>query len=216
MRKSIIGLVLLLMVAVPVFADEVYTFQKQGYGFIEDNSVGSLAGGVGLFEPNQTLNPPFDFDYVGYEVTWVIMDMEITNFIDAGVYHFIDFAGGTIGVYEDASFNLDYGTVPADGIATGTDGTLALSGGITTGSMVFNAMDGTGTFSAGCVFTGGTRFGELPGGTPMQEWMIFDGLTTDEITEVPGGYHTRWAGRIYTTDTVATEKTSMSSVRALY
>lgn len=216
MRKSIIGLVLLLMVAVPVSGDEIYTFQKQGYGFIEGTNVGDLAGAVGLFEPNQTLNPPIVFDYVGFEVTWVITGMEITNFIDAGMFNFYDFAGGTIGVYEDGTFNLDYGTDPATGIATGSDGAQALVGYITTGTLVYNTMDETGNFTANCVFTGGDRYGELPGGTPMQEWLIFDGVSADETTNVPAGYHTRWAGRIYATDTVATEKNSMSRIRALY
>lgn len=211
MRKLFIGLLLLLMVAVPASADEVFNFLKQGYGFIE----GNLAGGVGLFEPIQPENPPFDFDYATMEVTWVITDMEVVSFSEFGFFQSYEFSGGVIGVYEDPDFDLDYGTAPATGIATGSDGTAALTGVLSTGSMIFNTFTEVGSFSALCMFTGGTRLVEL-GNLAMQEWQIFNGISSDASTNVPPGYHTRWAGRIYTTDTVPTEETSLSRIRALY
>jgi hypothetical protein len=215
MRKSIIVLLLLLMVVVPASADEFYNFLKQGYGFIEGTETGDLAGGVGLLEPLQTQNPPFDFDYDNFEVTWVIEGMAVESYSEMGTFQSFSFAGGTIGIYEDADFDLDYGVDTATGIATGSDGVAALTGTISTGSIFYNTFTEVGTFLGICMFDGGSRLVEL-GDLANQEWEIFDGISGDASTNVPPGYHTRWSGRITTTETVATEGSSLSRIRALY
>jgi len=215
MRKAIIGVALLLLMAVPASADTIYNFLKQGYGYLEGNTPGDMAGGVGLFEPIQPENPPFAFDYVGYEVTWVITDMVLASYSQVSIFENYQFAGGNIGVYEDADFDLDYGGSPATGIATGSDGTAALTGSISSAIILFNTLTDTGTINGYCTFTGGSRLAEL-GDLAMLEWQIFDGISANAGVDVPPGYHTRWAGRIFTTDTVATESSSLSRIRALY
>ncbi len=215
MRKSIIVLLLLLMVVVPASADEFNNFLTQGYGFIEGNNPGDLAGVVGLLEPLQTQNPPFDFDFGNFEVTWVITGMAVETYSEMGSFQSFTFTGGSIGLYEDADFDLDYGADPATGIATGSDGTAALTGTLSTGSIFYNSFTEVGTFLGVCMFDGGSRLAEL-GELANQEWEVFNGISADDAVNVPAGYHTRWAGRITTTDTVATESSSMSSIRALY
>lgn len=215
MRKAIIGVALLLLMAVPASADTIYNFLKQGYGYLEGNTPGDMAGGVGLFEPLQPENPPFAFDYVGFEVTWVITDMVLTSYSQVSIFENYQFAGGSIGVYEDADFDLDYGASPATGIATGSDGTAALTGSVSSAVILFNTLTDTGTINGYCTFTGGSRLAEL-GDLAMLEWQIFDGLSANASVDVPVGYHARWAGRIFTTETVATESSSLSQIRALY
>ena len=215
MRKAIIGVVLLLLMAVPASADTIYNFLKQGYGYLEGTTPGDLAGGVGLFEPLQPENPPFDFDYVGYEVTWVITDMVLMSYSQVSIFENYQFAGGSIGVYEDADFDLDYGVDPATGIATGSDGTAALTGTISSAVILFNTLTDVGTINGYCTFTGGSRLAEL-GDLSMLEWQIFNGISANASVQVPPGYHTRWAGRIFTTETVATEASNFSRIRALY
>jgi hypothetical protein len=205
----------LLLMAVPASADTIYNFLKQGYGYIEGNTPGSLAGGVGLLEPLQPENPPFNFDYTGYQVTWVIKDMVLTSYSQVSIFRNYQFAGGTIGIYEDADFDLNYGASPATGIATGSDGTAALTGAMSTAVILWNTMTNTGTFNGYCTFTGGSRLGQL-GDLAMLEWQIFDGLSANTGVNVPPGYQSRWAGRIFTTETVATESSSLSQIRALY
>jgi len=161
MRKAIIGVALLLLMAVPASADTIYNFLKQGYGYLEGNTPGDLAGGVGLFEPLQPENPPFAFDYAGYEVTWVITDMVLTSYSQVSIFRNYQFAGGNIGVYEDADFDLDYGASPATGIATGSDGTAALTGSISSAVILYNSLTNTGTINGYCTFTGGSRLAEL-------------------------------------------------------
>lgn len=211
MRKAIIGLVLLALMVTPAAADEVYNFLKQGYSFIE----GDFVGGVGLFEPIQTENPPFDFDYAGMEVTWVVTDVEIVDYNEVGTFQTYELAGGLIGVYEDPDFDLDYGADPATGVATGSDGTAALTGTISAGSIFFNTGTGIGSITLNCMFNGGSRLAEL-GDLALQDWTLFDGMTDDGVTEIPAGYHTRLAGRIYTTETVAVDDSNLSRIRSLY
>lgn len=215
MRKAIIGVALLLLMAVPASADTIYNFLKQGYGYLEGNTPGDLAGGVGLFEPLQPENPPIVFDYTNFEVTWVITDMVVTNYSQVSVFQTYQLAGGNIGIYEDADFDLDYGASPATGIATGSDGTAALTGTLSTAVILYNTMTDTGTFNGYCTFTGGSRLAEL-GDLAMLEWQIFDGLSANASVQVPPGYHTRWAGRIFATESVATEPSSLSRIRSLY
>jgi hypothetical protein len=211
MRKTIIGLLLLTLMAVPASADEVYNFLKQGYSFIE----GDFVGGVGLFEPLQPENPPFDFDYAGYEVTWVATGLEIIEFNEVGTFQSYILAGGIIGVYEDASFDLDYGAAPADGVASGSNGTAALTGTISSGNIFFNTATGIGSITAACHFDGGTRLAEL-GPLAAAEWTLFDGMTDDGTTNVPPGYHSRLAGRLFAETSTATEDSNLSRIRALY
>jgi hypothetical protein len=216
MRKAIIGVALLLLMAVPASADDIiYNFLQQGYSFIEGTTPGDQAGAVGLFEPLQPENPPFDFDYVGTEVTWVLQGMTLANYTEVSVFQNFQFTGGTIGVYEDASFDLDYGNSPAEGIASATNGTAALTGTISSATILFNTLTEVGTFNGYCNFDGGSRLGEL-GDLAMLEWQIFDGMSADVSVQVPPGYHSRLAGRIFTAETVATESTSISKIRALY
>jgi hypothetical protein len=216
MRKAIIGVALLLLMAVPASADDiVYNFLQQGYGFIEGNTPGDQAGVVGLFEPLQPENPPFDFDYAGTEVTWVITGMTLANYSEVSVYQTYQFTGGDIGVFEDASFDLDYGNSPAEGIASGSNGTAALTGTMSSATILFNTMTLVGTFNGYCTFTGGSRLAEL-GDLAMLEWQVFDGMSANPEVQVPPGYHSRWAGRIFTAETVATESSSISQIRALY
>lgn len=215
MRISIIGLMLLLLLATSAaIAEEEYNFLKQGYSFFDTN-VGGTGGAVGLLEPLQTQNPPFAFDYDGFQVTYAYLDMQIASYEEIGTLRVWSLTGGSIGIYEDASFDLDYGANPATGIATATNGTAALIGDISTAAFTFNTLSETGTFSGLFTWTGGTRYGEL-GDLAFVEWNIFHGASSDSQVNVPSGYHSRFAGRIYVMGPTANEESSWSQIRSLY
>jgi hypothetical protein len=206
-------MLLLLLATSTAFAEEEYNFLKQGYSFF--NLDADTGGACGLLEPNQTQNPPIDFDYINYEVTWAYEGMTITSYEEIGILRVWSLAGGTIGIYEDDSFDLDYGDDPAIGIATATNGTPALTGEISTAAFTFNVDAETGTFSGLFTWTGGSRLAEL-GDLANNEWSIFHGASSDEAVNVPSGYHSRFAGRVYTMGETATETSSWSQVRSLY
>ena len=215
MRLSVISLMLLLLMAASfAMAEEEYNFLKQGYSFFDTFNGGS-GGAVGLLEPLQTQNPPFDFDFVNYQVSYAYLDMQIVSYQAIGSLRVWSLTGGTIGIYEDADFDLDYGASPATGIATATDGTVALIGTISTAAFTFNVLSETGTFSGLFMWTGGSRFAEL-GDLATTEWNIFHGASSDDQVNVPPGYHSRFAGRIYVMGPTATQDSSWSQIRALY
>lgn len=215
MRTPIISLMLLLLMAASsVMAEEEFNFLKQGYSFF-DTQVGGQGGAVGLLEPLQTQNPPFAFDFVNYEVSWAYLNMNIASYSVIGLLRVWSLTGGTIGIYEDATPDLDYGASPATGIATATNGTLALSGNISTAAFTFNVLSQTGTFSGLFHFTGGSRYAQL-GNLANAEWNIFHGASSKPDVNVPPGYHSRFAGRIYVMGPTATEDCSWSQIRALY
>jgi hypothetical protein len=209
-------MLLLLMANSPAFAEEEFNLLKQGYSFF-DLFPGGSGGAVGLLEPLQTQNPPIDFEYdpASFEVTWAYLDMEVISYEEIGVLQVWSLAGGTIGIYEDDTPDLDYGNDPATGIATATDGTAALLGDISTAAFTFSTLSGIGTFSGLFIWTGGTRLAEL-GDLAFQDWNIFHAASTDESVNVPDGYHSRFAGRVYVMGPTATEASSWSQVRALY
>jgi len=215
MKIAVFSLMLLLLMAASfAMAEEEYNFLKQGYSFF-DTFTGGTGGAVGLLEPLQTQNPPFDFDFVNYEVSYAYLDMQIVNYQVISSLRVWSLTGGTIAIYEDASFDLDYGASPATGIATATNGTVALIGNISTAAFTFNVTSQTGTFSGLFTWTGGTRFGEL-GPLANVEWNIFHGASSDDQVNVPLGYHSRFAGRIYVMGPTATQDGSWSQIRALY
>ncbi len=210
MRKVLVGLILLLMVAVPALA-EVYNFTKEGYSFHDDVTMGA----VGLLEPLQTQNPPFEFDFDTYEVSWALLDMTIVDYYEVMTIQVWEMTGGTIGIYEDPGFDLDYGVDPATGIATATNGTPALTGTVTDAAMMFDTNTQTGTFTGNMLFSGGSRYADL-GVLGDVDWHLFDGASANDQVNVPPGYHTRFVGRMFTDDIVATEETSFSKIRSLY
>ncbi len=212
MKRLFIAFLLSVLLVVPAAADEVFNFQKQGYGFVID---ATSIGAVGLLEPLQTQNPPFDFDFANFQITWALQDMVITDYNEFGSLQIWDMAGGVIGVYEDSNFDLDYGLAPATGLATGTNGTAALTGFIYSAGYIFNSFTETGTFSGRCFFDGGTRLAEL-GPLAQFDWEIFDGTSAQIAVNVPQGYHTRFAGRIFTNFIVPVESSTMSQLKSLY
>lgn len=215
MRTTFIGFMLLLLLATSsVFAEEEYNFLKQGYSFF-DTVPDGYGGACGLLEPNQTQNPPIDFDYVNYEVSWVYEDMLITSYEEIGILRVWTLSGGTIGIYEDDSPDLDYGDDPVTGIATASDGTPALTGVISTAAFTFNVMSETGTFSGFFEWTGGSRLAEI-GNLAESVWSIFHPASSDDAVNVPDGYHSRFPGRIYAEGETATASSSWSQVRSLY
>jgi hypothetical protein len=207
-------MLLLLLATSAAFAEEEYNFLKQGYSFFDTN-VGGSGGAVGLLEPIQTQNPPIAFDYVNFEVTYAYLDMNIDSYEEIGLIRVWSLSGGSIGIYEDAGFDLDYGASPASGIATATNGTAALVGEISTAAFTFNVLAETGTFSGLFTWTGGTRFAEL-GDLAFAEWNIFHGASSAAQVNVPPGYHSRFAGRVYVMGPTATEESSWSQIRSLY
>jgi hypothetical protein len=215
MRIWIIGTMLLLLLAASAaYAEEEYNFLKQGYSFFDTFNGGS-GGAVGLLEPIQTQNPPIAFDYDNFEVSYAYLDMVVDSYSEMGDLRIWSLMGGSIGIYEDATPDLDYGADPATGIATATDGTAALLGTISSASFIFNVAYETGTFSGLFEWTGGTRYAEL-GDLAFAEWNIFHGASTDAQVNVPPGYHSRFAGRVYVMGPTATEDSSWSKVRSLY
>jgi hypothetical protein len=207
-------MLLLLMASTAVMAQEEYNFLKQGYSFF-DTIIGGYGGAVGKLEPLQTQNPPFDFDFVTYEVTWACQNMQITEYQVIGDVYQWAMTGGTIGIWEDPDFDLDYGVSPATGIATATDGNLALGGYIISSVFLYNDFFQTGSFSGLCHWNDGSRLGEL-GDLALEDWSIFDGASTDVSVSVPPGYHSRFAGRIYTMGETPVQESSWSQIRALY
>jgi hypothetical protein len=217
MRKALIGVVLItIATALPALAqpgEGDYTFVKKGYCFFD----GDMFGAVGELEPIQPFNPPIDYDFAAYEVTWAILDLQIVAEIPLGpdVTRY-EFGPGFIGLYEDASFDLDYGNSPADGIASATNGTPSLVGEFLGGSYMFDVGTELGTFLGDCVFNDGSRYDELLDlGLGYLPWYIFNGSSADPMAEVPPGYQAKFAGRIYN-GVVPTESSSWSDVKSLY
>jgi len=212
MRKAFFITVLLLLVAaVPVMA-ESYDILKEGYSYFE----GSTFGAIGRLEPLQTQNPPVDWDFDSYEVTWALLDVTVVSETPMGPFVQYELEGGTMTLYEDPLMDLAYGDYPADGIPTATNGTVALAGDVVSAIFVFSTMTETGNFDGTMHWTGGTRYPELEVlGVALFEWMIFDGASSDVAVEVPPGYHSRFAGRIYTL-TTPVDDTTWTKVRSLY
>jgi hypothetical protein len=214
MKKRIfLAFLLSVLLVVPAAAcDDVFNFLKQGYGFIiDDTSIGA----VGLLEPLQTQNPPFDFDFDNFEVSWALQDMVIDDFTQLGPLQIWDLLGGTIGIYEDASFDLDYGADPATGLATATNGDPALTGVVHSATYIYNMISATGSFSGTFAFTAGSRFAEL-GQLTVFDWDVFNGTSAEAAVSVPTGYHTRFAGRIFVCLIGPVEETTMGQIKALY
>jgi hypothetical protein len=212
MRKTIMA-VLLLVLALPAVAQDesAYHFLREGYGFFTDIALGA----IGKLEPVQSENPPLAFDFDAVEVTWAMLDMEIVSESTVGTMTFWELTGGTVAIYEDPAFDLNYGASPAEGLPTATNGTAVLTGPILHASMFFNNSSGTGSITGDMDFTGGTRFAELEAlGLDEADWHFNDPVSAD--ASVPAGYHARWAGRITGILTIPTADCTWTRVRALY
>lgn len=217
MRKILTTSILLLLLSISLtLADGiVYNLFKEGWGFNSGEEVGDTWGAIGLLKPVQPENPPIDFDYDNFEFTWALQDAVITGVEDYGVAMVIYLQGGSLGIYKDASFNFGPGSDPFDGIISATDGELVLGGGMYNAVIALTFSTETGSILGDIYFDSGSRLAEIEA-LNVSAWHIFNGMTWSPEVSVPDGYHSRFAGRIYSEESVATFETDWSRIKSLF
>lgn len=215
MKKIGIISVLLVLLPLTVAAQEcVFNLLQQGWGFNDGEQVGNHWGVVGLLEPIQPENPPIVFDFDTYEVSFAILDMQIDDVSGTDVV-FFELGGGSVGIYEDTAFNYGPGSGPADGIATATDGSLALGGEILHATLIVNNINETGTILAEMAWTSGSYLTQVEGLGPLL-WFFTFGLSFSPEVPVPPGYHSLWAGRFFSQCPTAVGESTWTQLKSLY
>ena len=213
-----ISILLVLLPLTQATGECIYNLLEQGWGFNDGEEVGNHWGVVGLLEPYQPENPPIVFDFDTYEISFAILGMEIEDVFGTDVQVF-ELGGGTIEIYEDTSFDYDPGDSPATGIATSTNGTLALGGTIDHATLIINNLMEIGTILAEFTWDDGSYLAEVEalGEGFGLLWAFNFGLSFSPEVPVPPGYHSLWAGQIFSdcppTDTM---ENSWSNLKSLY
>ncbi len=215
MKKiSIISFLLVLLPLAATAQDCVYNLMQQGWGFNDGVEVGNHWGVVGLLEPIQPENPPVDFNFDAYEVSFAILDMQIDD-VSGGDVVFFELGAGSIGIYEDTAFNFDPGSDPFDGIATATDGSLALGGEVLHATLIINNPMETGTILAEMDWNSGSYLAEVDALGELI-WAFTFGLSFAPEVPVPPGYHSLWVGRFFSTCATAADSTTCSDLKNIY
>jgi len=213
-KISFISILLVLLPLASPAQDCVFNLLEQGWGFNDGEGIGDHWGVVGLLEPIQPENPPIDFDFDSTEVSFSILDMQIDSVTGTGVVVF-ELGGGSVGIYEDSSFNFTAGGGPADGIATATDGSLALGGDVLHATLIINTTTETGTVLGELDWNAGSDLAEVEALGDLL-WFFNFGLSFSPEIPVPPGYHSLWVGRFYSMCTTAAETSSWTKLKSLY
>jgi hypothetical protein len=213
-KLGFISILLVLLPLVSLADDCVFNLMAQGWGFNDGEAVGDNWGVVGLLEPIQPENPPIDFDFDANEVSFAILDMQIDNVSGSDVVIY-ELGGGSIGIYEDTAFNFAPGSEPFEGVATATDGVLALGGQVLHATLILNNTMETGTILGEFAWDSGIYEEEVDALGPLL-WFFTFGVSFSNEVPVPPGYHSLWAGRLYSMCPTASEPSTWTKLKSLY
>ena len=185
----------------------------QGYSYESGGFPPSQVGdGLNFVALVDGLTPPLSWNPAGNEYT-----LHLTGLTSLGTDQpdpnniVVHYAGGTLGLHEDSSFNADPGINPPNGSAPGSyiDGPLYLGGQLQNFTIFFNTQFNSGAFEADVTFNNGGHFGELGAQTTGY---TFGGVF---IFGVPTGYDLQWDGQILL-DPVPVENVTWGSIKGTF
>ncbi len=175
------------------------------------------AGYVGLgYVPN--LFAPLVADTTQYQYTYVVSGMTPVSRSFVGPYAIIDYSPGTLSIYEDSKSSgtyADYGVNPPNATAPGTftDGTLFVTGTLTSFRFVVNLTNGTGSYEANYTVTGGSQLANVP--LSQRTGWTFAGSTGNALN-IPAGYSHQIDGQNFVPDPVRARGVSWGALKATY
>jgi len=153
------------------------------------------------------------------EYTYVIGGLTAVNVTPIGPdFIVVDYGSGTFSLYEDSKSGgtpATFGVNPPNATAPGTftDGTLILSGTLSSFQVVYNVTGGNGSFEGNLTFNGGTQIGNLP--LNQRDGWTFAGLSGNS-TEVPTGYAHQVDGQVFLQKPTAAQKSTWGALKSRY
>jgi hypothetical protein len=129
-------------------------------------------------------------------------------------YTLIDYDGGRLRVFADASKDKDWGTAPPNASAPASfeNGELVFEGAFTSFTLVL-APDGSGVFEGRLDGVGGSALA-----APCSDcaWSFAGTFSRDTGAQIPDGYDLQVDGRLEVDSAVANETTGMGLLKARY
>ena len=206
MKITIRGLALVLVLALaalPLSAAAVQVFDFTGQAVLPSGVGGSLTMHSVVNDPFP-LDTPVPLDFANYQYTLVITGLTLMTAGNPQLY-----AGGFLTIYEDAGTVADYGN-----LATFTDGTPILVGGITTLQKVMFGLS-LGSLNGYLDWIGGTRLNDI---APQDQsnWAVNSGTNNRSSLLLPG-FDEVWTGKVEPPyDIVGPESSTWGGVKALF
>jgi hypothetical protein len=226
MRRSLLTAVTLLALAACAWpraaGAQTLLFDYVGFDFESPNPVPSTFGEFGSGYVGLGVVPglfaPLVADTANYEYTYVISGLTPVGVVAIGTYLVIDYSPGTISLYEDSKASgtaADYGVNPPSALApaTFTDGSLFLTGTLSSFQFVVNSTNGTGSYEGIYDITGGSQLGNFPV-TGRKGW-TFAG-STGNANNIPPGYAHQIDGQNYLGLPVRSRATTWGRIKAEY
>ncbi|HYM81753.1 MAG TPA: hypothetical protein VEY91_10150 [Candidatus Limnocylindria bacterium] len=180
-------------------------FGELGSGYV---GVGEVPG---LFAPLVS-------DTITFEYTYHISGLTSVSVTPAGQFIIIDYSGGLLSVYEDSRASgtpFQYAPNPPNGAVPGTftDGTPFLIGTLSGFQIIFNTVNGTGSYEGVYSVTGGSQLGNIP--VDRRTGWTFAGITSNS-TQIPEGYHHQVDGQIFLNQPTPARTSSWGRIKATY
>ncbi len=213
-KLAFISILLVLLPLSHATGECVYNLLGQGWGFNDGEAVGNAWGVVGLLAEVQPENPPIEFDYDTYEVSFAVLDMVIDSVTGDDVKVF-ELGSGTVGIYEDTGFDFDPGTDPSMGIDTATNGNLALGGEVLHATLIINYIYEIGTLLGEIDWTSGSYLADVEALGDLN-WSMNFGLSFGDEVPVPDGYHSLWVGKFLSACVTSTQESTWGEIKGIY
>lgn len=221
MRKlSLTFLTMVLLVGVVHAQSTTVLIDYQGYawetGGFPPSNPGDALEMVGVVDD---LDPLF-----GVNIPTVELTLHNTGLLSTGAVAFgggffgINYVGGNIELYEDATPDYDFGINPPNITAPATfaNGTLFLGGFFTSFFLFFDINFGVGSYEGFITWTAGTALATVQG--LQADAFTFGGVLDTNASggAVPQGYDLQIDGTIEAEIVVAVEDKSWGQIKALY
>lgn len=205
MKTRICALLVVALLALPVFAQAQQLFDGAGQAMVPDALGGYLTMYSVLYDGSPAIEAPIPLDFANYEYTMVVTNLMFSSAtMFGGTY-----TNGDIVIYEDNGTVADFGDP-----TTFTDGTAILVG--TIGELVRNLYPmGTGTAQSDDVdWVGGTRLNEMASEDQV-DWALLSGLNVN--AGVIDGYDEVWDCKVEPSEPIVdTERILWGSLKSEY
>ena len=184
----------------------------------DPSQFGELTSGYVSVGEVPVLYAPLVFNHAANQYTYVISGLVSIARQNVGSYIIVDYSPGNLSVYEDdrtAGTAFDYGVNPPNATAPSTfnDGTLYLSGPVTSFRFIFNTSNNSGSFEGEFEATGGSQLANIPAGD-RRGW-TFAGATSNALN-IPQGYAHQIDGQVILEQAVPARDASWGRLKANY
>ena len=220
--KVLLGILVLLAAPPRVATSQTLFFDYVGFDYEDPNpnpgAFGETGSGYVGLGTVPGLFSPLVADTSLNQYTYIVSGMTPVSSTPVGPYLIVNYSPGMLSIYEDSKSSGtvgQFGANPPNLLApsTFTDGTLFVTGTLTSFQFVFNTANGSGSYEGAYTVTGGSQLGNIP--LNQRTGWTFAGASGNAVN-IPAGYEHQIDGQNFLDSPVLVRTSTWGRLKATY